>query len=563
MLTSSDSSQEPVLPPRTRRPRSWRTLTVLLLTVAVAVAVLGGLLFVYLPHRLNSPYVYHPTSGTSAVTTYRGDNSHSGWYANETALTVKSVSSGNFGHQVSYPVDGQIYAQPLFVPNLKINGRLYNVVFVATEHDSVYAFDADQVTAQPPLWQTSFLKSGVTTAAAAAVFGSPSGAIAPEVGITSTPVIDSKTGTLYVVATTSEHNQIVQRLHALDISTGRTLRSVLISASVPGTGVGSVNGTIAFNAQQELQRSALLLVNGVVYVAWASYGDREPFHGWLMGYDAATLHQSAVLNTTPNGVNGGIWSSGGAVTARDDGSIFFASGDGTFDLDKGGQDGGDTVYRVDGHLKRLDYFTPDLQAYYSKYDLDIGSAGVMLLPPQSGAQHPHLLVASGKDGRIYLLDQDNLGHFNKYPDLIVQELPARTMTSVFSTPAYWQGPTSGYVYFAGVGDYVTAFGLRSGLLTDKPVSRTTEKFTYPGGNPVVSSNGNLSGTGIVWVVTPSGDARNGIQPGILHAYDATNLSHELFKGSFPQFVKFSVPTVANGKVFVGSGNSLQIFGLSK
>jgi hypothetical protein len=507
---------------------------------------------------------------TTAITTYKGNSLRTGQYPNETILTTSNVNTAQFGKHVSYPVDGYVYAQPLFMPNVTIAGSIHNVVFVATQHNSVYAFDADQISTIAPLWHTSFIDPahGITTVSPSDIMCND---IIPEVGITGTPVIDGSTGTLYVVAKTKDHGQVVQRLHALDITTGkeRPGSPVLIQASVPGTGAGSSNGVVTFNPLRHLQRSALLLLNGVVYIAWASHCDNDPYHGWVIGYNATTLQQvpGAVYNTSPNGTRAGIWQSGGGLAGESAGYIYFATGNGTFDVNTGGQDVGDSIVKLttQNGLHRVDYFTPFNQACLEAADADLGSGGVLLLPTSTG------LICVGKEGRVYVINRNNMGKYTPIAnpcnnqnltnvDKVLQELPPGTIVGgVWGTPAYWSAPTGEFIYTIGVTDHVKAFKLTNGRLSTPALSQSPESFTYPGGNPVISSNGSVANTGILWTIDPKG---------ILRAYDATNLSKELYnsgqnasRDGLGSYVKFSAPTVANGYVFVGTQNSLVVYGL--
>jgi hypothetical protein len=506
----------------------------------------------------------------AAITTYKGNSLRTGQYPNETILTTSNVTVAQFGKRVTYPVDGYVYAQPLFMPNVTIAGGIHNVVFVATEHNSIYAFDADQMSAIPPLWHTSFIDPahGITTVSPSDILCND---IVPEVGITGTPVIDGSANTLYVVAKTKENGQVVQRLHALDITTGsdRPGSPVLIQASVPGKGAGSSNGVVKFNPLRQGQRSALLLLNGVVYIAWASHCDNDPYHGWIIGYHTTTLQQvpAAVYNTSPNGTRAGIWQSGGGLAAESSGFIYFAAGNGTFDLNAGGHDAGDSIVKLSTQnhaLFQVDYFTPFNQACLDAADADLGSGGVLLLPTTTE------LICIGKEGRVYVVNRNKMGQYTAIAnpcrnqnltnvDKVLQELPPETVVGgLFSTPAYWSTSTGEFVYTVGMRDHVKAFKLTNGLLSTPPHSQSSESFTYPGGNPVVSSNGPAAGTGILWTIDPKA---------ILRAYDATNLAKELYnsglnssRDGLESYVKFSVPTVANGKVFVGTQNSLVIYG---
>jgi hypothetical protein len=496
-----------------------------------------------------------------SVLTHHNDNGRTGQNLQETALTLANVNANDFGKRFHYVVDGAVYAQPLYVPNVAIPGvGARNVVYLATQHDSVYAFDADAP--GDPLWHVSFIDpdAGITPVSNNDVGGSPD--IAPEIGITGTPVIDPATGTLFVVPKTKEHGTIVQRLHALDIATGAEKFGgpVTIAADVPGTGRGSVNGVVSFDALRENQRPGLLLHDGVVYIAWASHGDAQPYHGWIIGYDAETLAQVAVLNTTPNGGAGGIWQSGAGLSTDADGFIYGATGNGTFNVDTGGVDYGDSILklRADDGLQVVDYFTPYNQAALSRGDFDLGSTGVLILPDQPGA-HPHLALAASKEGTIYLVDRDAMGQFNPTNDSqIVQWFP-KIVGPAFGMPAYFNGT----VYIWAASDYLKAFRLTDGLLSTAPVSQAAVLSAFPGGCPSISADGDRDG--IVWVVQV--DKYRAGSPGILRAYDARDLAIELYNSAQvaadagSPAVKFVAPTIVNGKVYVGGNKSVTVYGL--
>jgi len=510
----------------------------------------------------------------SAVTTFKYDNFHTGADTTETTLTTKNVNQSMFGRRNMYAVDGQVYAEPLYIPNLTVNGAPHNVVFAATEHDSVYAFDADAVTPIAPLWHTSFLTAGVTSIPATEAYVINCCNVKPEIGITGTPVIDPSTGTLYVVAVTKEPGPTyVQRLHALDITTGQERHGspVTIKASVPGTGAGSVNGVVSFSALHEFQRASLTLMNGVVYIPWASYGDSHPYHGWIIGYNAATLAQTAVFNDTPNGSDGGVWQAGSGPSADSStGSLYFQTGNGSFDLSKGKVvDGGDTIYRLGANLTVQDSFTPFNQMCLSQSDSDLGSGGTLLLPPQPGA-HPSELIGGGKEDRLYVVDRTHMGGYTSISnpcanqslinvDKVVQEPHIGIIVGgVFSSPAYWQGPNGTSLFESGATDVIKAFPLVNGLISQHSSSKTPNASAGTGANVIVSSNGVKPGTGILWAL---------LRPGVLYAYDATNLGVELYntnqnaaRDALPGFLHFTVPTVANGEVFLGSNNNLVIYG---
>jgi hypothetical protein len=502
------------------------------------------------------------------VTTYHNDNARDGQNLSESLLTPANVNAGQFGRLFVQPVDGYVYAQPLYVSNLQIAGGTHNVVFVATEHDGVYAFDADNNSGSNagPLWYLSLINpaAGITTVNSETDFNCSD--ISPEVGITGTPVIDLSSNTLYVVANTKENGVFFQRLHALDITSGAEKFGgpIAIQASVPGTGAGNTGGRLAFDPLMGNQRPALLLQNGLVYISWASHCDITPFHGWVMAYNAQTLQQVAVWNSTANGSDGGVWQSGSGPAADSSGNVYMITGNGTFDLNVSGADAGDSFLKfgapANGGLPILDYFTPFNQSYLATTDTDLGSGGVVLLPDQpAGSPYQHLLVGGGKEGSLYLVNRDSMGHFNSGGDTqIVQWLPSLT-GGLWATPAFWNNT----LYLGGTNDVLEAFSFNAnnnGLLSTSPTSSSSETYDYPGPTPSISANGNTNG--ILWALQ-----RGQSNQSILHAYDATNLANELFSTAnnpqqtpgFP--VKFAVPTIANGKVYAGTQTQLAVYGL--
>jgi len=503
-----------------------------------------------------------------SVTTSRNDNRRDGQNLNETILTPDNVNAATFGKLFSHSVDGYVYAQPLYMPSVTIPGLgIHNAVYVATEHDSVYAFDADDDTGvnSSPLWHRSFIhpKRGITTVSSGDVGCSD---IVPEIGVTSTPVIDTTTGTMYLIAKTKENGQFAQRLHALDITNGteRPGSPVLIRARVKGNGDGSVNGVVYFDPLREGQRAGLLLQNGSVHIGWASHCDNGPYHGWVMSYDENTLKQTAVWNSTPNGGLGGVWQSGTGLAADIDFNIFFATGNGTYDGKKGGDDFSDTVAKlappVGNRFRLADWFTPYNQADLSNQDTDVGSGGVLLLPDQSGP-HQHLLVEVGKEGSIYLIDRDKMGHFHsKDNSQIVQDME-NAIGGLWATPAWWNNN----VYFGGSGDVLRqyTFDPGTGLLSNGAIFVSPTYFGFPGPTPSISANGTSDA--IVWVLQTDD---YGIGSATLHAYDATDIGTELYNSSQSGSrddpggaVKFTVPTVANGKVYVPAVQRLTVYGL--
>ena len=494
--------------------------------------------------------------------THSNDNARTGLNADETVLSPANVSAATFGKLYPYPIDGIPHASPLYVANLDMGGLgVHNVVYVATEHDSVYAFDADGLSTTP-LWQVSFIDpaAGVTT-----VPSNDTGEccdITPEIGITGTPVIDPATGTLYVVAKTKEVSgsttTYVQRLHALDLKTGAEKLGgpVVIQATVPGTGLGSQAGQLPFDPLHENQRPALLLDNGVLYMAFASHGDIEPYHGWVLGYDATTLQQVMKFCVTPNNEGGGIWQGGGGLAADATGNLFFVTGDGTFDANTGGSDYGDSFIKLSPSGAVLDYFTPYDQATLDVGNLDLGSGGVLLLPDQPSTP-PRLVTSGGKNRMLYVVNRDNMGHYNSVDNSQILQtfsLPA----PFFSTPAYFDG----HVYLGLIGQAAWSYQVANSLFSSAPTSQSPETYGYPGAALAVSANG-LS-NGILWAVQRNGASA----PGVLFAYDATDLANELYnstqagtRDALDPAAKFSIPVIANGKVFVTSAGQLTVFGL--
>lgn len=514
----------------------------------------------------------------TAVLTYHNDNQRTGQYNVEGRLIPTTVNAAKFGRLFTIPVDGYVYAQPLYVPGVAIPGKgTHNVVYVATEHDSVYAFDADNSDGANalPLWHTSFINpaNGVTTVPSDET---GSGDLVPEIGITATPVIDYVAGTIFVEAKTREvvsgNVNYVHRLHALDITTGaeKTHSPVVIDATVPGTGDGNDgSGHVPFNSLRQHFRPGLLLVKGKVFLATASHGDNGPYHGWVFGYDAVTLLQDAVLNTTPNGGLGGIWNAGCALAADSAGVMYTSTGNGTFSADPAfgnGHDYGDSVLRmafVKNKLTVTDFFTPFNQDSLNNADADLASGGVILLPTQPTGTHKNMLVTCGKEGRIYLIDTKAMSHFHTDGDHIVQSIP-NAVGGTWSSPAYWNN----HIYYNGAGDVLKSFALLNGMLTTSPVSHSNVGLGFPGATPSISASGKNKG--IAWVVQSDG-YYNGGAP-VLHAFDALDLTKELYNTQQAagnrddpggSAVKFSVPTVANGKVYFGTSQTLAVYGLGK
>ena len=506
----------------------------------------------------------------ATVATYHNDKQRTGHNLLETTLTPGNVNSTQFGKLFAQNVDGYIYAQPLYVPNVMVSGiGTHNVVYVATMNDSVYAFDADSNAGSnaDPLWKVSFINPalGIKTVPSADV--NCTDLITTKIGIMGTPVIDTGTGTIYVVSRTKESGQYYQKLHALDITSGAEKFGgpVVIQATASGTGRGSAGGMLTFDAKIQNQRSALLLQNGLVYIAWGSHCDNANYHGWLMAYDYKTLVQKAVWLTTPNGSEGSIWESGSGPAGDLSNNTYFATANGSFDANTAGSDYGQSLVKLgpasNGTFPVQDYFTPYNGPNLNSGDFDIGSGGAMLLPDQKGP-HAHLLVQGDKVGNIYLIDRDNMGHYSAENNNQIVQYLIGAERGMWNSPTWWNN----HVYFGASNDTLKAFNLNTttGLLTTTPTSQTAKSFGYPGTTPSISAN--QSNNGILWALDNATFKNN--KGAVLHAYDATNLATELYNSNQKSSrdnpggaVKFSVPTVANGKVYVGTQTKLAVFGL--
>ncbi len=504
------------------------------------------------------------TSSSADVITYHYDNSRSGQNLNETTLTPANVNSTTFGKKGEFTVDGKVDAQPLYLSQVMINGQKKNVLYVATEHGSVYAFDADSIsgTTSTFLWKTTTLGSGETPSDDRGC-----GQVSPEIGITATPVIDRARNAIYVVAMSKNSaGTYFQRLHALDLTTGSELFGgpKNITATYPGTGDNSSGGSVVFDPKQYKERPGLLQVGGTIYTTWSSHCDFRPYTSWVMAFSADTLAQTSVLNIVPNGSEGGIWMAGTAPAADAAGNMFFLEGNGTFETTLNAQgfpsnaDCGNCFVKISTNagLQLADYFTPHNTVAESSADLDLGSGGAILLPDvqDAGGVMKHLSVGAGKDAIIYVADRDSMGKFNANTDQIYQEISGQLGGQVFSMPAYFNGA----VYFGAVGDALKSFPITNARLAVAAASQTTHNFGYPGTTPSVSANGTANG--IVWAIENNG--------AILFAYDATDLTKELYDSnqaanSRDHFSgnKFITPVIVNGKVYVGTPTSVAVFGL--
>lgn len=500
------------------------------------------------------------------VLTYHYDNLRTGQNVNEMTLTPSNVKSATFGKLGEFAVDGLVDGQPLLVSNLTITGKgNKNVLYTVTEHGSVYAFDADSITASggTALWQVSTLGSSETTSD-----NRGCGQVTPEIGITSTPVIDRTRNAIYVVAMSKDtQGNYHQRLHALNLTTGAELFGgpKEVQATFPGTGDNSSNGNVVFDPKQYKERPGLLQLGGTIYTMWSSHCDFKPYTGWVMAYNADTLAQTSVLNLVPNGSEGAIWMAGAAPAADASGNIYTILGNGDFDttLNASGfptnSNCGNCFAKISSTapLALLDYFTPLNTVSESNGDVDFGSGGPLLLPDlvDGTGKTRHLAVGSGKDANIYVLDRDNMGKFNGNADNIYQLITGQLSGGEYAKPSYFNGT----VYYGAVNDAIKAFPIANAMLATSPSSRSAHTFAYPGATPVISASGTTNG--IVWVVENS-------SPAVLHAYDATNLATEFYNSNQAangrdQFSnnKFITPMVANGKVYVGTSKSVAVFGL--
>lgn len=502
------------------------------------------------------------SAGTD-VTTYHNDIGRTGQNTTETILTQAKVNSTTFGLLRNLAVDGKVDAEPLYLSQLSVAGAVHNVVFIMTEHDSAYAFDSDT---GAQLWKVSLAGSGETSSDDRSC-----SQVSPEIGITSTPVIDRRAGAhgiLFAVAMSKNGSTYFQRLHALDITTGAELEGgpVTIQATYPGTGDNSSGGQVVFDPKQYKERAALLLLNGVIYTSWASHCDISPYTAWIMAHDQATLAQTSVLNLTPNGQEGSIWQSGGGLAADAQGNIYALMANGTFDttLDANGfpnkQDYGNAFVKVStagGNLKVADYFNMSKTVNESGRDEDLGSGGPMVLPDLTygTAGTLNLAVGAGKDANIYVVNRNNMGKWNANSNNVYQELPGALPNGVWGVPAYFNST----VYYCDVNATLKSFSIANGKLSGTPV-QTGASFTYPGVLPSVSANGTSNG--IVWAIENTGNA-------VLHAFAANDLTQELYNSDqaangrdhFGSGNKFITPMIADGKVFAPTTNSVAVFGL--
>jgi len=503
-----------------------------------------------------------PATATD-VLTYHNDIARTGQNLTETTLTTSNVASATFGKLGFYSADGLVDAQPLCASNVAVpsNGP-HNMLIVPTEHGSVYALDADS---GATIWQVSTLKTGETTSD-----DRNCSQITPEIGVTSTPVIDrgsGPNGAIYVVAMSKDASgNYHQRLHALDLALGTELFGgpVDVQATYPGTGDNSNGTSVVFDPGQYAERSALLLLNSVIYTGWTSHCDIRPYTGWIIGYSESTLAQTSVLNVTPNGNEGAIWMAGAGLAADSSGNIYFLDANGDFDVNLTGGFPSDGDYgnafmklSTSNGLAVADYFEMDNEASENGSDTDLGSGGMIVLPDlnDSSGHTWHLAVGAGKDSNLYVVNRDSMGKFSSNNSSIYQELPGALPGGVFAMPAYFNNT----IYYGSVGSPIQAFTITNAMLSTTATSQTANSFAYPGTTPSVSANGTSNG--IVWAIENN-------SPAVLHAYNAANLN-EIYNSNqassnrdqFGSGNKFMVPTIVNGKVFVGTPNGVAVFGL--
>lgn len=500
------------------------------------------------------------------VTTCHNDNARTGQNASETTLTTSNVNMSTFGKLWVLTADGKVDAEPLYLSAVTLpDNTVHNIVYVASEHDSVYAYDADTGAL---LWHVSMLKSGETTSDDRGC-----SQVTPEIGITATPAIDRSVGahgTIYVAAMSKDSaGNYHQRLHALDITTGAEELGgpVDVAATYPGTGDNSSGGNVIFDPKQYKERPGLLIMNGQVYTSWSSHCDIRPYTAWIISYAETTLAQTSVLDITPNGSEGSVWQSGAGPAADTGGNIYFLTANGTFETTLNAQgfpslgDYGNAFMKLSTTNNKLavaDYFNMSNTVAESNADEDLGSGGALVLPDMldSGGATRHLAAGAGKDTNIYLVDRDNMGKFNSSANNIYQQLNAPLAGTEYGMAAYFNGA----IYYGAVGDHLKMFPFASAKLASSPSSQTAITFTYPGTTPSISANGATNG--IVW-------ATENTNPAVLHAYNATNLATELYNsnqasGGRDQFGagnKFITPMIAHGKVFVGTTTGVGVFGL--
>ena len=526
--------------------------------------------------RENPTDTIAPNPQSVSVLTQHNDNTRSGWNANETALTTSNVTVQRFGAVFTLPVDDQVYAQPLVVGHVAVGDGYRNVVYIATVNNTVYAYDGDNGNLY---WQRSVTAPGMRPPTRTDMTGACGGSyqdFSGNIGIVGTPVIDAARGTMYFVARSSTGSTFVQYLHAVSIVDGSELAGspTAITASDSGNGDGSVNGVITFDAQRQNQRQGLTLLNGIVYVTFSSHCDWGPYHGWILGYDAATLQQQVVYNATPNGYAGGMWESGTGMAADATGNLYVVTGNGTVG---DSTDPTSLTNRAESALKLTpagstlrvaSYFTPYDYQYLNDYDLDYGSMGGLLIP-NSG-----YYLTGAKDGTLYLVNKDAMGGYSPSGNQVQQVVPLGGSANMHCQTAYYKGSSQEFIYVWSENDQLRAIPFdRAGNLLDPQ-----RQVVFSGAGPTgqsgavlsVSSNGSKDGTGIVWASYAfSGDAEHTVSPGMLRAFDANDVTKELWnnrqnvaRDGAGNYAKFSSPTIANGHVYLPTFSSrVVVYGL--
>ncbi len=540
----------------------------------LTVAATSFLMFSGTVHAATGVYTQHNNLGRTGAN------------LEETVLNTRNVNSNQFGLAFSRAVDDSIFVQPLIVPKVKIGAKgRHDLVIVATANDSLYAFDADDASASDPYWHVSFLRPNAVAPRNSDMTGACGGEYSDftaNIGIVSTPVIDPKTETIYLLARTKEDGtNFVQRLHALDLRTGaeRPNSPVIITGTYPGKGDGNVGGILTFDPQKENQRMSLALVDGLVYLGWSSHCDWGPYHGWLMGYDAKTLKQTVVYNTTPDGAAGGIWMSDQAPAVDAKGNLYVCVGNGTVgthDDPRALVNRGESFLKLTrrgNSLQVTGWFTPSNWKHLNDTDLDFGNSGPMLIPGT------HLAICGDKGGKAYVVNCDNPGGLSQTnaPDNIVQSIQVSEpnhVYGIFAAPVWWHGAKGSYAYFWCKGDNLRQYRFDSTAgkfeAPEYASGQPAEVAKMPGGILAVSADGSKAGSGILWAAhTINCDGNHHLCPGILEAYDAENVSKQLWtseqnagRDSVGTFAKFVPPTVANGKVYLATtSNRLNVYGL--
>ena len=508
-------------------------------------------------------YFAIPCPAQVSVLTRHNDLSRTGQNLQEKKLTAFNVRPPQFGRLFSRNVDGELYAQPLYVPSLAVGGKTRNVIFLATAHNSVYAFDADDPAANAPLWRVNFGAS--VPAAVLATLGLP-----VEVGVIGTPVIDPLTGTLYVVSSHGDGGVFRHKLHALDLKTGAEKFGgpTVLAGVVTGTNNYDDDGAghVYFHSASQCQRCALTFANGRIYIPFASYEDYDPFHGWIFACDATTLQTVAVHNNTPDGGGGGIWMSGDGMTVDASGNLYYIGGNGSFN---GGRNIGESVVKLDADLNTLDWFAPWENDFLNSLDSDLSSSNGLMIPGTS------LMVSGGKGGKLYVMDTTTgkMGHVNPSDDSQIFQSWQASGGHIHAAMTCWNSPKIGPIlYVWGEFDYLKAFSFAGDHFNTTPAAQSAMKVTegYANGPGLsLSANGNRAYTGIVWANLPyDGDATHQHVPGILRAFDASNVSREIWNSKmtpgddFGTWAKWVPPTVANGKVYLATfSNQLIVYGL--